>query len=383
MTTVTTTNDHSIDTRLAQAGHYIDPASGGIVPPIQPSSTYARGSDNALLGVHGYARAGNPNLSEAEEQLAALDGGTSAMLFASGMSAITTAMETLRSGDRVVAPDVMYHGTRDWLAHLAATRGIELVSFGPSDPDGLERAVANIPTQLVWIETSVNPTWDVIDVAAAAEIAHANGAWLAVDSTVSPPVTTRPLELGADLVFHSATKYLNGHSDITGGVLITKSDDERWQAMSDARAMLGGILGAFETWLLMRGMRTLAVRFERASGNALRIARHFEHHPGLQAVLYPGLESHPGHAIAARQMRGGFGGMMSLRVNGDATRAKEVSGKMKVFVRATSLGGVESLVEHRASVETPGSKVPQDLLRLSIGIESGDDLIADIEQALN
>ena len=237
-------------------------------------------------------------------------------------------------------------------------------------------------TTLVWIESPVNPTWDVIDIALAADIAHQAGAILAVDGTVASPVTTRALEYGADIVFHSATKYLNGHSDVVAGVLVTAKLDDRWEEIKLVRTLTGGVLGPFEAWLLLRGMRTLFLRFVKASQNALRLAQHFEGHPGLRQVLYPGLESHPGHAIAKRQMIQGFGGMLSLLVEGGAEDAKRIAGRTRLFVRATSLGGVESLIEHRASSEGPHSEVPQNLLRLSIGIENCQDLINDLEQSL-
>jgi cystathionine gamma-synthase len=375
-------NKLSLDTTLARAGHFVDAVTGAIVPPVQPSTTFARHDDYGLIGKHAYARNSNPGLDTAESLLAELDGGADAMLFGSGMAAITTAMEVLRSGDRVVAPSVMYHGTRDWLLHLKATRGVDVVLFDAAEDGALEKAVAAAPTTFVWIESAVNPTWDVIDIAAAAKAAHAAGAWLGVDATVSPPVTTRALALGADLVFHSATKYMNGHSDVTAGVLVTARDDDRWAEMKKMRTSLGGILGAFEVWLLIRGLRTLALRYERASFNAQAIADHFEQHPGLKAVLYPGLRSHPRHTVAREQMTGGFGGMLSLRVKGGASEAKAIAGRTRMFARATSLGGVESLIEHRATVESAGSLVPEDLLRVSVGIENVADLIADLEQAL-
>lgn len=238
-------------------------------------------------------------------------------------------------------------------------------------------------TKLIWIETPANPTWEILEIAAAAAHAKEIGARLAVDSTVPTPVLTRPIEHGADLVFHSATKYLNGHGDLIAGALVTAAEDSFWKRVRGNRARGGAVLGAFEAWLLQRGMRTLYLRVARASASALAIARHFHGHPKLVAVLYPGLESHPGHGIAARQMRGGFGGMLSLRVAGGASAALEVAGRVRVFVRATSLGGVESLIEHRASVEGAASPVPADLLRLSIGIEDPADLVEDLEQALN
>jgi cystathionine gamma-synthase len=237
-------------------------------------------------------------------------------------------------------------------------------------------------TDIVWIETPVNPTWDVIDIAAAAEAAHGAGAILAVDSTVATPVLTQPLALGADIVFHAATKYLNGHSDVLGGVLVTAGDTPRWQEIAALRNAMGTMLAPVESWMLVRGLRTLFVRVRQASATALALAAHLEAHPKVEAVLYPGLPSHPGHAVAARQMAGGFGGMMSVLVKGSEPEALAVVKQLKVFLPATSLGGIESLAEHRRTVEGPSSPVPGNLIRLSIGLEALDDLIEDMDQAL-
>jgi cystathionine gamma-synthase len=376
-------NESSLESRVVQACHYVDAATGGISPPLQFSSTYARHPDYSYVGDYSYSRSENPSWAVLEKVCAELDGGADALCFGSGMAAVTSFFETLGSGEHVVAPRIMYHGTQDWLRRIAEKRGIGLTLFDAADADALQRALRPGKTTVVWIETPVNPTWDVIDIARAAESAHAAGAVLAVDATVASPVTTRALDYGADIVFHSATKYLNGHSDVVAGILVTARDDERWQEIKLVRKLTGGILGPFEAWLLLRGMRTLFVRFERASQSALQLARHFEGHPRLQRVLYPGLESHPGHGIARRQMTRGFGGMLSLLVDGGADEAKRIAGRTRLFVRATSLGGVESLIEHRASVEGPHSEVPQNLLRLSIGIENCRDLIDDLEQSLD
>jgi cystathionine gamma-synthase len=237
-------------------------------------------------------------------------------------------------------------------------------------------------TRLVWIETPSNPLWSITDIAGAAEIAHAAGALLAVDSTAASPVLTRPLALGADIVMHSATKYLNGHSDVIAGSLTTARKDEFWQRIVTTRSGHGAILGSFEAYLLLRGMRTLYPRVERACHSAMQIAERLTRHPKVLAVLYPGLESDAGHAVAARQMTGGFGGMLSIRVQGGEAAAIATAARVELWKRATSLGGVESLLEHRASIEGAGSPVPPDLLRLSVGIEDPDDLIADLEMAL-
>ena len=373
--------DNSLETLLTQAGHFIDPQTGAIVPPIHPSTTYARDGRYELQGFE-YSRDANPTGRRVEEVLAMLEGAEDALVFGSGLAGVSTFFETVRTGERVVAPRVMYHGAADWLRRLAERRGVEVTFFDATERAALERAVQAGETAVVWIEPSVNPTWDVIDVRAAAEAAHAAGAVLAVDATVTPAVTLRALDLGADIVFHSGTKYLAGHSDVTAGVLATRAVDARWEEIRHARTLMGGVLGPFECWLLLRGMRTLHLRYERQAANAMAIARHFEHHPKLKAVLYPGLESHPGHEVAARQMRGGFGAMLSLLVAGNADDAKGVATRTRLFVPATSLGGVESLIEHRATVEGPNSIVPANLLRLSVGIERVDELIADLEQAL-
>ena len=381
-------SDRSIETLLAQGGHFIDPETGAVVPPIHPSTTYARDERYELIGYE-YSRSGNPTCAQVEDVLARLEGAEEALVFASGLAGIATFFDTVRGGEHVVAPRVMYHGAADWLRRLAGRRGIGVTFFdaaaAPGPPGAaraLEAAVRPGETSVVWIEASVNPTWDVIDVRAAAEIAHAGGAILGVDATATPAVTLRALDLGADVVFHSGTKYLAGHSDVTAGVLATRRADARWEDVKLARTLMGGVLGPFESWLLLRGMRTLHVRYERQAENAMAIARHFERHPKLEAVLYPGLESHPGHTVAKRQMTNGFGAMLSLLVAGDAGDAKRVATRTRLFVPATSLGGVESLIEHRATVEGPHSVVPENLLRVSVGIEKADELIADLEEAL-
>ena len=370
------------ETVAAHALRATDPATGAVVPPIYLSSTYARDADYKPKLKENYVRAGNPTLWQAEETIAALEQGVGALLFASGMAAITTLTETVPHGAHVVAPDVMYYGTRDWLQRLEGLGRITLTLFDPRDPSALAKALRPGKTDLVWIETPLNPTWDVIDIAAAADAAHKAGAILAVDATATAAVTTRPLTLGADIVFHSATKYLNGHSDVLAGVLVARQPGPRWQEIATLRAKIGSPLAPFECFLLMRGLRTVFVRYRQASANALAIARHFETHPKVERVLYPGLASHPGHAVAARQMTDGFGGMLSLLVKGGLEEAKRLCTRLKVIVPATSLGGVESLAEHRKSVEGPASPVPDNLVRFSIGIEHTDDLIADLEQAL-
>ena len=371
------------ETIAAHALRGVDEATGAVVPPIYLSSTYARDENYQPKLKENYVRNGNPTLWQTEEAIAALECGPSALLFASGMAAITILLETVPAGAHVVAPDVMYYGTRDWLKRLEGLGRITLTLFDPRKDGALEAALQKGKTDLVWIETPLNPTWDVIDIEAAANAAHAAGAILAVDATATGAVTTQPLTLGADIVFHSATKYLNGHSDVLAGVLVTREENQRWADVRMLRTRMGAPLAPLDCFLLLRGLRTVFVRYRQCSSNALAIAKHFEGHPKVERVLYPGLASHPGHAIAARQMRDGFGGMMSLLVKGGFPDAQKLCTRLKVIVPATSLGGVESLAEHRKTVEGPTSPVPDNLVRLSIGIEHPDDLIADLEQALS
>ena len=369
------------ETIAAHALRSVDPETGAVVPPLHTSTTYARDADYALRGASSYLRYGNPTLAHAEAAVAALEGGHAARLFGSGMAAIVTLFETLPPGGHVVAPAVMYHGTRDWLRRLEGKGRLTLTLFDPADPDALAAAVRP-ETDIVWIETPVNPTWDVIDIADAAQSAHGAGAILAVDSTVPTPGLTRPLALGADIVFHAATKYLNGHSVVLGGVLVSAAATPRWDEIVRLRNMMGNMLSPIEAWMLVRGLRTLFVRVRQASATALALARHLEAHPKIEAVLYPGLASHAGHGVAARQMTGGFGGMMSVLVRGGEAEALHVVKGLKVFLPATSLGGVESLAEHRRTIEGPASPVPGNLIRLSIGLEAVEDLIDDLDRAL-
>lgn len=373
----------SIDTRLARAGHFQDPATGGLVPPLHTSTTFARDADYELKGEYIYGRYGNPTVSIAEKLVCDLEGGSETLLFGSGLGATTTLLETLSAGDRVVAPTVMYHGTHDWLHRLAERRDVEVAFFDATAPGSLAEALAGQDTTLVWIETPVNPTWDVIDIRQAAQQAHAVGAALVVDSTVAPPITTRALELGADFVLHSATKYLNGHSDVLGGAITVAQSSERWEEVVQVRKLTGGILAPFDAWLLLRGLRTLGVRWDRCSATTLALATHFSTHDRVVASLYPGLPSHPGHDIARSQMERGYGGMWSLLIDGSAADGRRIASSLDCFTPATSLGGVESHVEHRASVEGPHSIVPENLLRFSIGLEDPDELIEDLEAALS
>ncbi len=370
------------ETIAAQALGWVDETTKAISPPIHTATTFIRDADNQYRSGRVYARADNPSFDQAEAVLCALEKGADAALFASGMAAATAIFMALKPGNHVVAPKVMYWSLRNWLANFASQWGLQVEFIDMSDLEELKRSMRFGKTKLVWIETPANPLWTITDIAKAAEIVHAGGALLAVDSTTASPVLTRPLTMGADIVMHSATKYLNGHSDLIAGALITQTDSEYWKRVKAVRAQMGGTLGSFEAWLLLRGMRTLYLRVDAALRSAQRVAEFFSGHSLVSEVLYPGLKTFAGHEIAARQMSGGFGGMLSIRIKGGEALAIATAANVKIWKRATSLGGVESLIEHRASVEGAGSPVPADLLRLSVGIENADDLIDDLDHAL-
>ena len=369
-------------TVAAQALGWIEERTRAVSPPIHTSSTFIRDPDNAYRSGRVYARADNPTYDQAEAVLAALENAKSAALFSSGMAAATAVFLSLKPGDHIVAPKVMYWLLRTWLLGFATEWGLKIELVDMTDLSAIKAAVRKGHTKLIWAETPANPTWDITDLAAVAAIARDAGARFAVDSTAGTPVFTLPLDLGADIVMHSATKYLNGHSDLICGALATRAEDEQWSRIKALRVQLGGVPGAFEAWLLLRGMRTLFPRVRTAAANAQAIAEHFRGHALVLDVLYPGLTNFPGHDVAKRQMQSGFGGMLSIRVKGGEAAAVAAAAQAKIWKRATSIGGVESLIEHRASVEGPDTPCPRDLLRLSAGIEEASDLIADLEDAL-
>jgi len=356
---------------------------GDIVPPIHVASTFERAGDGSYPGGRIYARDQSPAFDAAEHLITALEEGHESLLFSSGMAAANAVLQTLQPGQRVLAPSNCYWAWRNWLREFAARWQIGLDFYANSDLADLEARLKQAPTHLLWIETPANPTWEITDIATAAALGHAHGATVVVDSTVATPILTQALKIGADIVMHSATKYLNGHSDIVAGALVTREASPQWQAIRRARNAGGAILGSFEAWLLQRGLRTLPLRVRAASASAQLLAERLQEHPAVHTVRYPGLTAHPQHEIAARQMQGGFGGMLSLQVHGGETAAKVVAAKLQVFRRATSLGSVESLAEHRASLEGSGTQCPDDLIRLSIGLEHVDDLWGDLLQALN
>jgi cystathionine gamma-synthase len=369
-----------IETLAVHAGHHPDAATGAVSPPIHPSTTFAREPDGTLPHGFLYARSDNPTRRELERSLAALEGGETAIAFASGMAATAAVFQSMLPGEHVIAPEDAYYGTARLLREVMAGWGLGSTLVDMTDPHAVAEAVTP-HTRLIWIETPSNPALAVTDIARVAAIAHAAGARCVCDNTWATPLLQRPLALGCDLVMHSTTKYLGGHSDLTGGALIAPEDDDWAARLRTLQALGGGVPSPFDCWLLMRGIRSLAWRMRGHCENAAIVAAFLARHEAVAVVHYPGLASDPGHAVAARQMTG-FGGMVSVQVKGGAEAALDVVRRVKLFTRATSLGGPESLIEHRASVEGPESRTPPGLLRLSIGLEHPDDLVQDLDQAL-
>ncbi len=370
-------------TIAAHAAGALDTASGGVVPSVQFATTFTRDAEYQL-GAAGnvYLRYHNDNVRQAEAVLSALEGAAETLLFPSGMAAIAAVFRTVPNGASVLVQSQIYWGTTKWIREFCARRDITLHEVEASDLSAFTAACEAHRPALAWVETPSNPWLRITDIAATARAAHAVGAQLVVDSTAASPVLCQPLSLGADIVMHSATKGINGHSDVLAGSLATAAPQAAiWQMIRDDREGAGAVLGPMEAWLLTRGMRTLPLRMREMSRNASTLATYLLDHPQVETVLYPGLPSHPGHEIAARQMSGGFGPLLSFVVRGGAKAALQVAGRLQLFHRATSLGGVESLVEHRHTIE-PDTGIPEGLLRLSVGIEDVRDLQADLGQAL-
>ncbi|MDC1182457.1 PLP-dependent aspartate aminotransferase family protein [Planktomarina temperata] len=373
----------SVATIAAQAGGYIDAASGGVVPPIQPSTTFARDRSYQPHPTGNiYARDDNDVGRIAEALLAQLDNAEAALLFPNGMAAIAAVFRALPGGATVLVQSQIYWGTTKWLREFCARRSVTLIEADLSDIGQAQSLCAHHQPDLVFIETPSNPWLRTTDIALVAEATHAAGGRLVVDATAATPILTRALDFGADIVMHSATKGINGHSDVLAGVLATNAPaDPHWQAIAIDRHDAGAVIGSFEAWLLIRSIRTLPLRVERMSQNAQAVAEFLQSHDAVAQVFYPGLPDFDGHSVAKRQMAGGFGSLLSFCVKGGAVEALRVAGQLNLFHRATSLGGVESLVEHRHTIE-PHTGIPESLLRLSIGIEDVQDLCADLEQAL-
>ena len=369
-----------LETLLVHGGHVPDPATGAVSPPIYLSTNFAREPDGSLPHGYLYARSENPNRLALERALAPLEGGALALAFASGMAATTAVFQSLQAGDHVILPNDAYYGTTKVLREVFGRWGLAYSSVGMTDPGAVERAVTS-RTRLVWIETPSNPALAVTDIAAVSRIAHAAGALVACDNTWATPLLQRPIDLGADIVMHATTKYLAGHGDVTGGALVLREDGELAARLRTVQTVGGAVPSPLDCWLVQRGMRTLAYRMRGHCDNAERVAEFLAGHPAVEIVHYPGLAGDAGHDVAGRQMRR-YGGMVSMQIRGGAAPALGVASRVRLFTRATSLGGPESLIEHRASVEGAGSATPPGLLRMSIGLEHPDDLIEDLDQAL-
>ncbi|HYC31169.1 MAG TPA: PLP-dependent transferase [Gemmatimonadales bacterium] len=369
-----------IETLAVHAGHAPDPTTGAVSPPIHLSTTFARAPDGSLRDGFLYSRSDNPARRGLESALAQLEGGAVALAFASGMGATAALLQTLRSGDHVVAPSDAYYATGKLLREVLGPWGLEGTFVDTTDTAAVSAAIGP-RTRLVWVETPSNPVLSVTDIAAVARLARAAGALTACDNTWATPLLQRPLDLGADIVMHATTKYLGGHGDVTGGALILREDGDLGARLRSVQALAGAVPSPFDCWLVHRGIRTLPYRMRGHCDNAERVAAFLAGDRRVEAVHYPGLPDDPGHPVARRQMAR-FGGMVSFEVRGGAGPALAVVSRVRLFTPATSLGGTESLVEHRASVEGPESRTPPGLLRLSIGLEHPDDLIEDLDQAL-
>src|SRR5438477_4665349 len=376
---VKTNRKMRIETLAVHAGHAIDPATGAVAPPIHLSTTFERDAEGGYPHGYVYGRSANPTRHALEEGLAALEGGGDAAAFGSGLAASSAILQGLAPGDHVIAPTDVYHGITKLLRDVFVRWGLEVSFVDMMRIDEINEAV-RARTKLFWVETPSNPQLKITDIARIAEVAHSAGAICVCDNTWSP-VVQRPLELGVDFILHSTTKYLGGHSDVTGGAVIWKSESDLAKRVREIQGTGGAVPSPFDCWLVHRGMQTLPWRMRAHSENALKVATWLSNHPRVETVHYPGLASHAGHEIATRQMKS-FSGMLSFEVEGGREAALGVAAKTAIFIRATSLGGVESLIEHRASITGEDPRTPQGLLRLSIGLEHPDDLIEDLAQAL-
>ena len=369
------------ETLFVHAGSSPDPATGAVVPPLHLATTFQHGPAGERVAGFEYVREGNPNQQQFETALCELEGGAAALAFSSGMAAITALLDSLPSGAHVVYPEDCYSGLRVLLSEFLPQRGVSATPVDIGDPDAV-RAALTPKTRMLWLETPSNPQLRICDIAALVVVAHAQGALVACDNTFATPLLQQPLRLGADVVMHSTTKYFGGHSDVLGGALVFARQDELFDAVAHRRHITGGVPSPFNVWMTLRGLRSLPARMAWHCRNARAVAEFLAAHPGVEVVHWPGLPSHPNHAVAARQMRD-FGGMLSVRIRGGRDAALAFASKVKLFTNATSLGGCESLIEHRASVEGDHPVSPQNLLRLSIGLEHADDLIEDLGRALH
>jgi cystathionine gamma-synthase len=372
---------HGSNTVCVHSAHSPESATGALSPPIYLTTTFERDADGGYPRGYRYSREGTPNRTALEACIAALERGSGALAFASGLAANMAVLELLETGDRLVAPLDAYYGTLKQFTELAQRRGVAVRCVDFRDLDAV-RAAAGDRTRLLWIETPTNPLLNVTDLERVTAIGHGAGALVLCDNTFATPICQRPFDFGVDLVVHSGTKYLGGHSDVLSGVLIVREDAALLARFQEWQRMAGNALAPFDCWLLRRSISTLALRVRAQCTGAQKVAEFLAQHAAVERVFYPGLPQHSGHAIAAAQMPGGFGAVLSVCIAGGKEAALRVASRTRLFTRATSLGSVESLIEHRASIEGPDSRTPQNLLRLSVGIEEPEDLLNDLAQAL-
>lgn len=372
------------ETKAVHAGRGIDPMTGAVTTPIHLSTTYERSEDGSYTDGYMYSRGDNPNRRSLEACLTALENGYDCVTYASGMAAISSVIEALPENmpKRVVMADDMYFGVRTMLMETDIGRRYDIVTVDMTDPEALKAVVESEPTGLIWMETPSNPQIKIIDIEAVVEIAQAAGAYTVIDNTAATPMLQQPLALGVDFSLHSVTKYIGGHSDLLLGAVIAKEDNDMLRNMRAWQHAKGAVPSSFDCWLALRGVQTLSARLMMQCSNAKKIVEFLDSHDKVEAVLYPGLKSHPGHETAARQMSD-FGGLLSFKVKGGEAEALKVANAVKIITQATSLGGTHTYIEHRASVEKELTKAPENLLRLSIGLENAEDLKGDLEQALN
>jgi cystathionine gamma-synthase len=368
------------ETLAIHAGRQIDPSTGAVTPAIHLSTTFERDPDGEYSRGFIYSRMGNPNRQALEHALATLENGKVGAAFSSGLAAIGAVFGALQPGDHVIAPRDIYHGTARQLDTLFARWGLQASFVDMTDLNRIQAALQP-NTRLLWIETPSNPLLQCVDIEAVAALARSHGALAVADNTFASPVLQQPLQLGCHLVVHATTKYIGGHSDVLGGMVVAAENNELFERIRQTQILGGAVPSPFDCWLLLRSLPTLAYRMRGHCSNAMQVARFLAGHNNVQAVHYPGLESSPYHALASRQMKG-YGGMLSFQVKGSQQAALSVAAKLRLFTRATSLGGIESLIEHRASIEGPDSQTPQNLLRVSVGLEHADDLVNDLSQAL-
>ena len=370
-----------LNTRCVHSARTPDTATGALSAPIHLSTTFERDADGTYPRGYRYGREGTPNRTALESCVAELEGGVGALACSSGLAANMAVLELLNSGDRLVAPLGGYYGTLHQFSEHARRRGVRVEFVDFCDPSAVAAALG-ARARLVWLETPTNPLLSVADLAQVTALGHKAGALVVCDNTFATPICQRPFDFGVDFIIHSGTKYLGGHSDVLSGMVVVREDEALLAGLREWQRMSGAVLAPFDCWLLRRSIATLALRVRAQCAGALAVARFLEAHGAVERVLYPGLPRHPGHTVAAAQMRGGFGAVLSVCVAGGEQAAIGAAARTRLFTRATSLGSVESLIEHRASIEGPGSRTPPNLLRLSIGIEEPEDLIADLTQAL-